>query len=74
MPASSPKPRKSIRIPPGQAKKYADAVAMLTAFYTPLAGVWTQLTPAQQDGVLTHSPLLAGILAFAAQFERKERR
>ena len=73
MPQSS-KARKSIVIPKGQAKKYADAVAMLTALYAPLAEAWSQLTPKQRDDVMAHSPILAQIRAFAAQFPRQEMR
>lgn len=64
-----PKPTKDIKLTAGKRKQIADALALATAHYAPLAEAWSQLTPAQREAVLAHSPVLAGIVAFARQFE-----
>jgi hypothetical protein len=59
------KPRQSIKIPPGQAKKMSDAVSLLSTFYAPVLKIWSGLTPEQRQVVLEHSPLLVSIVALA---------
>lgn len=72
----SPKPqkakvRKSIKLTKANANKLQAALDLARAHYAPLAGVWRDLTTDQRDSVLSGSPILAGILAFADQFPRE---
>lgn len=57
-----PKRVVSIKIPPGQAKKLADAVALVRDQYGVLLDGWRELPESQRLGVLAHSPLLASLL------------
>lgn len=52
----------SIKVPPGQAKKLTDAVALVRSHYGPVLVVWRELTEAQRQQVLAHSPVLAKLM------------
>ena len=43
-------------------------ISRITTYYAPIQHVWTQLTPAQRQAYLSHSPILATLLAFAQGF------
>ena len=43
-------------------------IARMTTYYAPVQQVWNQLTPAQRQAYLSHSPILATLLAFAQGF------
>ena len=47
-------------------------IAKITAYYAPVQQVWNQLTPAQQQAYLSHSPILAALLSFAQGFGSNE--
>jgi len=56
-----PKPL-TIKVPPGQAKKLADAVRLVRAHYGPILAVWRTLPERRREMVLAHSPQLARLL------------
>ena len=57
------KPRKSIRLTPGKEQQFRAALAKLKAHYGDTLASWGSLTPAQQQDVLAHSPVLAELVA-----------
>jgi|GEM_PF-3425055 len=64
------KTRKSIKLSKANQTKLQAALDLARSHYAPLAAVWHGLTIDQRDSVLSGSPILAGILAFADQFPR----
>jgi hypothetical protein len=51
--------RVSVKLPPGKAKKMAEAVALVTEHYGALLAVWRELTPGQRARALEHCPVAA---------------
>ena len=58
-PLSSKKKRHSIKLTPGKLKQIKSAIALLDAHYDVAIAAWPELTAAQREEVLQHSPLLA---------------
>lgn len=52
----------TIKVPPGQAKKLGDAVALVRSHYGSVLSVWRSLPEDQRRKVLGASPLLARLL------------
>ena len=62
-PTMADKPRKSIKLTPGKEKQLRAALAELKAHYGATLASFGSLTPAQQQDVLAHSPVLAELVA-----------
>lgn len=54
--------RVSVKLPPGKAKKMAEAVAMIVEHYGALLAVWRALTPEQRARAMEHCPVAAPLL------------
>lgn len=60
--------QRSIKIDAVRAKALEAALDALAAHIAPAAEVWPQLTPAQRQDVLTHSPVLTSLIAMTEIF------
>jgi len=69
----SSKARLTIKVPPGKAKQFEAALALLEAQYIALGQAWPQLTKAQRAAVMEHSSLLVRIVAMARPMVEAER-
>ena len=58
----------SLKLPPGEAVAAQAALDRIEAHVLKIAPHWDQLTQAQRDDLLAHSPVLARFIALARQF------
>ena len=68
--AQSSKPQKGKKKTPAEAKKLADAIALIKASYADVLSVWGQVTDKQKQDYLANSPLLAELLDWSEQWRQ----